>query len=78
MALFVSNCENYKSEQVHVQDFHIRTQPALVTEVQADGQELERCLALLRMKAPRREDGKPVRVVTFYGDQAKFIVGNWE
>lgn len=77
MAMFVSNRWNKKTEEVHVQPGRITTSPDFVTEVQADGHELVRCVSLLGIKAPCREDGKALRVVTFYGDQAKFIVGNW-
>lgn len=78
MAMFIASTGNVNdlSEQVHVQG-HAYANPREVLVVQADGHELERCLSLLGMKAPTREDGKPLRVVKFYGDQAKFIVGNW-
>ena len=76
MAMFIAHTKSDVAEHVHVQG-HAYTNPMDVLVVQADGHELERCLSLLGMKAPTREDGKLLRVVEFYGDQAKFIVGNW-
>ena len=77
MAMFIAHTCSNLTEQVHVQG-NVHAKPMDVLVVQADGHELERCLSLLGMKSyPCREDGKPLRVVKFYGDQAKFIVGNW-
>ena len=77
MAMFIAHTQSEVAEQVHVQG-RAYTNPLDVLVVQADGHELERCLTLLGMKSyPAREDGKPLRVIKFYGDQAKFIVGNW-
>ena len=45
--------------------------PQTVLMVQADGHELEQCLAIT---------GRPhfSRVMQFYGDDAKMIVANWK
>lgn len=77
MAMFVSTRKSEYVETVYVQTTHISSNPNFVIGVQADGHELDRCLSLLGMTRPTREDGKSLRVVLFYGDQAKFIVGNW-
>jgi hypothetical protein len=42
-----------------------------VTKVQADGDELQRCCAILSRSLP------PNRVYTFLGDNAKEIAANW-
>ena len=77
MSMYIAETDSGVSEAVNVQTKYITTNPLKVLVVQADGHELERCLSLLNMKNPTREDGKVLRVVMFYGDQAKFIVGNW-
>ena len=78
MAMFVSSLTK-KTESLHVGS-EITTNPHFVTEVQADGHELIACFDLLGIKGAERPmaNGKPLRVVKFYGDQAKFIVGNWK
>lgn len=42
-----------------------------VTEIQADGDELTRCLHITGRPT------LPQRLMHFYGDDAKHIVGNW-
>jgi hypothetical protein len=42
-----------------------------ITEIQADGDELERCCAILGRQLP------PCRVYTFFGNNAKEIACNW-
>ena len=76
MALFIisTNCDH--AEKVYV-DSLINTLPRDVTEILVDDRELHRSLSLIGMKHPTREDGQQVNVVKFFGDQAKFIVGNW-
>lgn len=60
----------FNGHELHVQDKVPHIVADYVLRVQADGHELERALKLT---------GKPMvnRVMRFYGDDAKFIVGNW-
>ena len=66
----------FSNEHKTLASGHIGTKltisPHTVSEVQADGNELER----IRMYCKNLPmTGK--RVVKFYGDDAKFIAGNW-
>lgn len=84
MALYISiqTC-SYPNNEVDVRTFVCHTGEELhydimdnlqnVTEVQADGEELDR----IRNNMPGIPQALTKKAVRFYGDHAKFITANW-
>lgn len=52
--------------------FHLNAYYPNITQIQADGDELEKCCEILGRPLPRRRD------FIFLGDDAKTIAANWD
>lgn len=73
--MLYANLNNGQCHQGHIDNENMRLvlngNYDLVTEIQADGDELEHCCRILGRQLPNK------RVYTFVGDNAREIAINW-